>query len=50
MQNNAKSTLLKSLQSIALCSGQIVVPKALQQKTIMLAHEGHQGLLKRKLD
>jgi len=26
MQNNAKSTLLKSLQSIALCSGQIVVP------------------------
>jgi len=26
MQNNPKSMLLKSFQSIALCSGQIVVP------------------------
>jgi len=33
---------------VVLRGTRIVMPKALQQKTIMLAHEGHQGIVKTK--
>ena len=33
---------------VVLCNNRIVIPKSLQLKIVLLAHEGHQGIVKTK--
>lgn len=45
---NVKGELLVTQNGIILRGERIVIPKALRNKTIELAHEGHQGIVKTK--